>query len=567
MRENASGYALDIKFEQIPSASVLAQLEEEVDLHRRHPARGTLGPVDVFSMGRTLRMLFPAFDPRASRLDFLMHALVSRGMPLGTHLSAWIVRKLAPIVERLEAAGRRPDVSEPGAVLVTERGQVALLGTGSPWIQALVTGSRASPHSPRATVRRLWFGLATGYRCPEAWPFAARDPEDGPLAAFLSQLPSTGTEAESVGLLTAVAHEYLGEDSPRGPEVLVRALIPLPPTPTPTLTDAGATASSPTAAPKQDPARQTHGLKTPDLPTPGLHAERTLTGASVPDTATPLSRPQNWEGWADVLGNDVDPENSNPRLEAAGSTMAEDGTGLTVPDIKPLAKRAETPASKRWFPPPPPGSSGAPTSTPRPQPEARRSVPTLPPRPSVPKPTAPNAPTKRSASRPTSIWAYLGAGALLLVAVASWLWVTAQTYDLGERPQPGLRSRSEPRPPSPAPAESPSQPKAGRAGELSPSEPKAPRAGELSPSEARPAGPSPDARPTSLLSVMSQPSGATVEFDGDFLGRTPLVLRRPLQDRSYRIRVTKAGYRPWTTRIEPDEENGNISLMVKLDAR
>lgn len=70
---------------------------------------------------------------------------------------------------------------------------------------------------------------------------------------------------------------------------------------------------------------------------------------------------------------------------------------------------------------------------------------------------------------------------------------------------------------------------------------------------------------SSLVSVISQPSGATVEIDGGVLGTTPLVLRRALDARSYRVKVSKAGFRTWTRTVSVDAENGSLSVVADLE--
>jgi hypothetical protein len=65
--------------------------------------------------------------------------------------------------------------------------------------------------------------------------------------------------------------------------------------------------------------------------------------------------------------------------------------------------------------------------------------------------------------------------------------------------------------------------------------------------------------------VISQPSGATVEIDGGVLGTTPLVLRRALDARSYRVEVSKDGFRTWTRTVSVDAENGSLSVVADLE--
>ena len=65
---------------------------------------------------------------------------------------------------------------------------------------------------------------------------------------------------------------------------------------------------------------------------------------------------------------------------------------------------------------------------------------------------------------------------------------------------------------------------------------------------------------------MSQPLGARVELDNEFLGITPIVQRRSLPRTDYMLRVTKEGYRAWQQVVRP-EQNGALSVNAILLAQ
>lgn len=71
-------------------------------------------------------------------------------------------------------------------------------------------------------------------------------------------------------------------------------------------------------------------------------------------------------------------------------------------------------------------------------------------------------------------------------------------------------------------------------------------------------------KPLDLMSIMSRPSGATVTIDGRVAGRTPLVMKRELQPREYRVEVRLAGHRTWDRTVRPDEKR-TISLVAELE--
>ena len=75
----------------------------------------------------------------------------------------------------------------------------------------------------------------------------------------------------------------------------------------------------------------------------------------------------------------------------------------------------------------------------------------------------------------------------------------------------------------------------------------------------------PPPKPVPLLTVMSTPAGATVELDGGFVGKTPLVIRHSLRpNQRVVVRVLADGYEPWTQEVQVDAQTGAVSVMAEL---
>lgn len=79
--------------------------------------------------------------------------------------------------------------------------------------------------------------------------------------------------------------------------------------------------------------------------------------------------------------------------------------------------------------------------------------------------------------------------------------------------------------------------------------------------QAEPEGPA-----KGIVTVMSRPLGATVEIDGSYFGKTPLVRKERLTNRSYQITVLLDGYKPWTEKAFVDPANGAINVMAVLES-
>jgi hypothetical protein len=77
--------------------------------------------------------------------------------------------------------------------------------------------------------------------------------------------------------------------------------------------------------------------------------------------------------------------------------------------------------------------------------------------------------------------------------------------------------------------------------------------GEPSPAERR------------LLTVLSRPSGASVEVDGGFVGKTPLVMPHTFEpNKSIHVVVQGEGYKRWEDDVTVDA-SGTVNVMAVLE--
>jgi hypothetical protein len=68
------------------------------------------------------------------------------------------------------------------------------------------------------------------------------------------------------------------------------------------------------------------------------------------------------------------------------------------------------------------------------------------------------------------------------------------------------------------------------------------------------------ATPTKVA-VASNPSGADIEVDGNFVGNTPSTVDLPSGDHT--VTVSKNGYKSWERKLKTN--GGNVNLNVELD--
>jgi hypothetical protein len=74
-------------------------------------------------------------------------------------------------------------------------------------------------------------------------------------------------------------------------------------------------------------------------------------------------------------------------------------------------------------------------------------------------------------------------------------------------------------------------------------------------------------KPIGLVTIISQPSGALVELDGGYIGKTPLVLRTKLDKPSYQLTLTAEGYVPWNRAVTVDLARQTLNVSAVLEPK
>jgi hypothetical protein len=65
------------------------------------------------------------------------------------------------------------------------------------------------------------------------------------------------------------------------------------------------------------------------------------------------------------------------------------------------------------------------------------------------------------------------------------------------------------------------------------------------------------------ISATSNPAGADIEVDGDFVGNTPSTVNLAVGDHT--VKVSKTGFKDWERKLKAS--GGNVSLNVELEAK
>lgn len=546
----------------------------------QHPIEGVLAPYAVRADPLGVEMTLEAVHPELARLDHLLESIRHRGETLRPSLAAALASTVAHLAHQIHLAAPLAGASRvhralrPSSILLSPAGSVALLGAGFPILDALLIPSperesdrlrylapeaaRGEPIDGRSDVYALgtlYYELAAQEpyraacatsdlgqkalegRAPDL-PGTLVDPR-APLLRLLSRALAPQAEmrfASALGFAEAVETElgesglafagpqdlsqtleaYLGAHLPRGPQALV----------------APARASSRSGSrvvPKSTPTR-------PEPPA------KDLLLASRPPSQTPSSP------WRDLVEDDWPGE--PPRAPPAAVKT----TSLSS-RRPPSRAAAETVVAGN-------GRSAAVVAPPSHGTEqARLMLPGVPRTPS--EPTAPTPP-----ARPVSVSARISprigspggsrprAGlliAVLLLALAG-LGVYARFQGLEpsgskaapDHPATDLPSnRSEAKPPNPS---------------------NGPSGQRIRPFPAK-VSPPPAAKPIQLLSVISQPSGATVELDGGYIGRTPLVLKHQFEKSQYKVTILQEGYERWEKMVSPDPKLRTINVLAVLQKK
>lgn len=71
---------------------------------------------------------------------------------------------------------------------------------------------------------------------------------------------------------------------------------------------------------------------------------------------------------------------------------------------------------------------------------------------------------------------------------------------------------------------------------------------------------------TPMVTVVSTPPGATVEINGEVLGKTPLIMRSPRNIQELAIAISLDGHKKWSQNV-PANEAGHFTVNAKLDKK
>ena len=568
-------------------------LETEWKWSTRHRSSGHLTPhsLRIEAKGSKIRLVLDAFDSRVLRLDRVIHAFKNAGSPLGSPLSAWLIGAIAARLRPLHEVGRADGSLSLRHVLVGPGGGVALIAAGTPLIRSLIVPAepksirlrRTAPEtllngarfaaSDVYTLGTLYYELLAGtpYRVsagpsvlraaaqaelapdlPGALPNPRRhlldflssclavQPDQRPSSAhaFIEglkiELRRSETHLTDRKTLARLLEEYVPASVPRGPDSLLsegRSESSLP-----------AESPLPGSTPKR--AKPPQGFNPEDSPTLiGLPPK-----PPRPPTAQPTSASPKLSGWAEILGEapDIELEESSIAAEEAPPEIIQPSTPNSAESMRlsfpsPRGEpQADNPLAVK---------AGLPNPHASPLRKLDRN----------PKPAT--VPTLDDAARlpPKAILIGLSIP-LLAITIVTLMAFLQGPGEPTKKPDLSLIPRSTS--PQPTPANTvvrqvPTEPVATRGTRQ--------RTPEPQPSLPYRFIPAKQPKALGLVSIMSNPSGATVRIDGGYVGRTPLVIKHPekLNSKLYHVEVLADKHEPWTKDVRP--VNGSISLVAQLE--
>lgn len=573
-RTDASGrpsIALLVRFAQALEPPILSAVERE----GRHAALlrspDLVAPTGVEVSPSQITLTFDPPDPGAIRLDTLTCALAWSGSPLGSPLSAYVVTEAARILQDVHAVVA-PDGTacvhrelHAGTLLITSEGRIALVGAGLPALNAVMLprlrseadryrllgpeAARGEPLDPRADIYSLGVlyyqllagrpyrqGFGAGTICQVAiegrapdLPADLPDPRPGLLQTLACALapqrdqryPNAHDFGEAVRAELAsasialpspqVLRRMVDEFVPRGAERGAHALLAVE-------HDAGAfealmsgAADTQSAVPEARTPRIRVPTNTPTTRSPP--ADKLL---ALSEPSSDLSPAGASDPWSSVLGEQVEETSPAPQptLPLPGPEPSS-GSTLPLPDASGSSAPARPLSSERLTA----LTSAGPTSA-----SGARPI------------SNPDEGLKKSLPGTIAI----AVGALTLAGLAAF-GVKALTS--GE-----------------APPEEPDRVAVSIDAGIVSNHPTLARSVDAGQPAEKP-------KPVGLLSVLSKPSGATVELDGGYIGETPLVLRHRFEDRTYVLRILADGYEPWEKRVRPDPKLQSISVMAVMEKK
>ncbi len=563
VHQRGHALALSVHLNKPLEENLLDRIVQETTLGSVTPIEGAIYPRSIEAAPERLTFLLNPLSPYTVRLDTLLDALQVQGAPLGGPLACAVLAQVSAALDALhESPGQEGEVRVHGAVhagtIILENGATKLMGCGLPMVDALMVpalskeadryrylapeAARGEPLDPRADVYSLgvlYYQLLSGQRYREGasasaicqmalegktpdLPGALPDPRPTlvqvlatalnpdragryPSASTFAQsavheLQSAGWGAADQGLLQKFVSEYVPQTIKTGPVMLLEAEH----------NPADFVPNTVGEIEEPEPIAQVH------IPT------------SEPTRPAP-------DAWSEVLGASFEEDTwtggpKTPAQEPAVASAPRRASQLPVPGAEPLME-AKTPATSKPLPAQKPAPAAPPAldfglESPK-GPNSPRAKRTPKPRPS----------SKASAEKSNLKLTLAIAAALVLVGAFGYsLWMNRiQREDPTPRAPVGVE---------PPPTYSVRPQDAGV-------EPPPP------PQEEQP-------KPLGLLTVLSQPSGATVELDGGYVGKTPLVMRHRFTKEEYTVRVLSEGHKTWEKKVSPDPKAGSISVMAVL---
>lgn len=590
--------AVVLELTENPPQSVLDAIVHAGHQAAGSPIGGVIGPRYVEVGDKKITLLLDPVSNRAIRLDTLLAAGRHAKKRIGSSMAASIAITVANLLDQIhEAPGfegepRLHGEVHKGAVLLSPGGSVALLGPGIAPINAVLLppltedvdryrllcpeAARGEPLDRRADVYStavLYYELLSGrpyleretaalicQRAIEGRPpqlpaeierkrpglarlferaLAPNKDDRFPTAAALGdaiydEIESSGRKVAGASELAALIQQTVPEDVGRGPTALLRA--------------------------DHDRKAIDEALdSSQSLPPVTIPADTPTRRVTPAEAGTGTSPPPALNDWGSVLSQEVTGVNKVPEIAAA---VAADLAG--TPHDAPTRPSPSAPQLSM----PTPAAQGSTSKSDLPLPSDIGSGPTRGAAPSIdaapfaaldsddePATEAgkPARPPKRTA-KPVAIddgsskWVVptiIGVVVIGLIGIiASVIW--------------GGDDDPEPRRPDPIATVSVDASVAPAATRDGGTVTKAP------PPPPPPTAPPPKATAVGYLSVMSTPSGASVELDGGYVGKTPLVLRHDFDQRYYRVTILADGHEPWERNVRPDMETKSINVIATL---
>jgi hypothetical protein len=567
-----------------PTPELAAVLAHDAVEARVNAPPGVLGVQAAGAMGASLLIDVEPIAPRSMLLSDALAQMRSRGEEVEPGLTARVLRSVAEAISALHATGRVHGAVDSSAVLIEGGGLVRLIGTGQAALDALLKPPGPTHPAPVAIAGRPAadvYGLAAiacellGDRdAPPAHPAAhlsnpapsvqavlhrglataerLRFPNPDALSRELARVlgQPEGASAEPLDLTRWLAtlesdpahtgpRALLGHPGAAPPRGATAARVRTAPPP-----ESRAPGLHPGSEPPPEPRLSSPAASAPPRPSGGAPrlAPRQAPAHQLRETPRAVASPSDW---AAILGEEALAD--TPVTGPTGPAEAADAAEAPTPSV-PLPRGATPPTlhlpalSPAELAHRPPSTRGASIRGPAGEDAARVIAQAL--EPGGSRAPRPAATPERSRLR-WMLAVAIGLAALLAADIlvrmrADQAPVAELSVDAGpsaeSAPDGGV-------PVVAAPVD---------AGFAAPVEPEV----------------APAVKPLRLLTVMSSPPGASVEVDGGFVGRTPLVMPHQLLPGAVvTVRVLADGYAPWERPVVVDPRSGALSVSATLEPR